>query len=348
MRSSRPLAIALVLGACGAPACGGDDEEAPARTTTVAETEPGAISIAKPEQDDRIKASAGDGRLSARPEVSGTADAGSEVVVTGGCNVEGCVVQTEAGTDGHWTARVRVDAPQDAPEARLTAYYRGLVVGPEDRVELRLAAPATKRASSDGGGGGGGGGGSDRPPVPPDSLDPQPIPAPSGGGGGSGTLVLIGDSLAEGIEPLLPAQLPGWRVTADALTSRPLATGMAILDQTRVPPGAVIAMSLFTNDDPANTGALEEAVRTTVRRAGARGCAVWATIARPPFEGRSYASANALLRRLDAQYGRRLVLVPWAELASRNGWLAGDGVHATPEGYRERARLYAEAARSCG
>jgi lysophospholipase L1-like esterase len=30
------------------------------------------------------------------------------------------------------------------------------------------------------------------------------------------------------------------------------------------------------------------------------------------------------------------------------GWLAGDGVHATPGGYRARAQMYADAARSAG
>ena len=89
-------------------------------------------------------------------------------------------------------------------------------------------------------------------------------------------------------------------------------------------------------------------MRTTVRLAGPEGCAVWATIARPPFNGRTYAAANAVLRRLDGELGDKLQLVPWAEQAARNGWLASDQVHATPEGYRQRARMYAAAARSCG
>jgi hypothetical protein len=296
-----------------------------------------------------VKAREDRGRLGARPEVAGTADPGADVVVTGGCSVEGCVVHTSAGSDGKWTARVRVDAATSEPQAKIVAYYRGLVVGPEDRVELRLVGPKPARVSGRGGGRAGGRGPSG-PAVPPDALDAPPGggSSPSGGNSGPGTLILIGDSLAVGIENLLPGLLPGWRVTSDALTSRPLDAGMAILARTSVPDGAVLAISLFTNDDPSRTGALEAAVRTTVRRAGAGGCAVWATIARPPLNGRSYGAANALLHRLDAQYGRRLAVVPWAELASRSGWLAGDGVHATPEGYRQRARLYAEAARSCG
>ncbi len=350
-------AVLLAVLAATAGGCGGDDEQA-TRTAPPAAKEPGAITIARPAAGDRLRAREDGGRLGAEPLVKGTADPGAEVVVNGGCSVQGCVGRGTADEEGRWEARVRLEARAGEPEVRITAYYRGSVVGPEDRVEVRLAGPRPEPVSDRGGGrggggaggrGSGGGGGGGGPAVPPESLDPQPVPGPGpSGGGGSGTLVLIGDSLAEGIEPLLPRELPGWRITSDALTSRPLAAGMGILARTRVPDGAVVAMSLFTNDDPSRIAALEAAVRTSVRRAGPRGCAVWATIARPPFGGRSYAAANALLLRLDAALGRRLAVVPWAELAGRSGWLAADRVHANPTGYRARARLYAQAARSCG
>jgi hypothetical protein len=345
----RAAALIALLAALSLAACGGDDP-APKTTTTTAERPPGPIRILAPKRDAKVKAGDDGGELTARPTISGTADPGADVVVTGACNAEGCVVHAPADDEGKWEARVRLEAPADAPDARVSVYYRGLVVGPEDKVLVRLVGPRREqvrtgggRGQGDRGGGSGGGGDGNDDVVPPDAIDPQPVPAPSG----PGDLILIGDSLAVGIEGLLPAQLPGWTVATDALTSRPLAAGMTILARTRVPDGAVVAMSLFTNDDPTHTAALEEAVRTSVRRAGPRGCAVWATIARPPFNGRSYAAANALLHRLDAQLGRRLALVPWAEQASRAGWLAGDGVHGTPEGYRQRARLYAAAARSC-
>jgi hypothetical protein len=338
-----PLLAAGVLAA----GCGGDDGGETTATAPPPAKEPGAIAIEEPEDDKRVSATEDGGRLGAKPIVSGTADAGTQVVVNGGCNVQGCVVNAPVGDDGEWSTEVRLDAPAGDPAIRVTVYYRGSpFAGPQDAVALRLAGPKPKpeRARSGGGGGGGGGGSGGGPsgdPVPPESLDPPSSPTR-----GSGNLILIGDSLAVGIETILPALLPGWGFSSDALTSRPLDAGMGILASTRVPPGSVVAMSLFTNDDPTRTEALADAVRTSVRRAGRGGCAVWATIARPPFNGRSYAPANALLRRLDAQI-ERLAVVPWAEQASRNGWLAGDAVHATPEGYRQRARLYAEAARSC-
>ena len=342
----RPLGAALWIGVALLVAGCGEDE--PARTTPPPAKAAGAIRIEAPADDAKVRAREGAGGLTARPTVTGTGDAGAEVIVNGGCDVEGCVVHTRADDGGRWSAAVRLQAPVGEARARVLAYYRGSVVGPEDRVEVRLAPPRSEpvRGGRRRGGGGGAGPGA---PVPPGDLDaqqPAPLPGGSGGGRRSGTLILIGDSLAVGIEDLLPDLLPGWRIEADALTSRPLATGMSILARTEVPSGAVIAMSLFTNDDPARTDALEAAVRTSVRRAGPRGCAVWATIARPPFSGRSYAPANALLRQLDAELAR-LVVVPWAEQAGRNGWLAEDRVHATPEGYRARAQMYAQAARSC-
>jgi hypothetical protein len=323
--------------------CGGDD--APTRTTAPPPREPGAIAITQPATDDKVRARDDGGRLRARTTVAGTADGGAEVIVNGGCDVEGCLVHVTADDRGRWEGEVRLVAPADAPKVKVVAYYRGTVVGPEDRVEVRLRPPKADPLPPDDRRRG-----STRRPardrVPPDDLGgPQPIPPPSGGG--PGTMVLIGDSLAVGMEQPLRRILSNWRITSHALTSRPLDVGMGILARTRVPEGAVVAMSLFTNDDPTRTGALEEAVRTSVRRAGASGCAVWATIARPPFNGRSYAAADAVLHRLDAEIGRRLVVVPWAEQAPRNGWLASDRVHATPEGYEQRAVLYAQAARSC-
>jgi hypothetical protein len=59
---------------------------------------------------------------------------------------------------------------------------------------------------------------------------------------------------------------------------------MQILAATDVPTPAVLAFSLFTNDDPRNVSALDAGVRASVDRAGRGGCAVWATIVRPPLD----------------------------------------------------------------
>ena len=113
---------------------------------------------------------------------------------------------------------------------------------------------------------------------------------------------------------------------------------------------AVLAFSLFTNDPPQNLDALDAAVRTSVARLGRRGCAVWATIARPRVDGPGYRGVNARLRALarDPALVGRLLVVPWAGAVRRHPeWLGRDRVHPTAEGSLARARMYADAARSC-
>jgi hypothetical protein len=161
-------------------------------------------------------------------------------------------------------------------------------------------------------------------------------------------VLVIGDSLAQGIEAPLKAALPGWRVRVDGRIGRPLAEGMGIFAREPSPP-AIVAFSLFTNDAPGNTAPLESAVRATAGRQG--GCAVWATIVRPPLDGVSYDAANTLLHRLagDPELAPRLRLVDWAAEVAQSPSLVSprDGVHGTPQGYRVLAQLYAAAIRSC-
>jgi hypothetical protein len=168
-------------------------------------------------------------------------------------------------------------------------------------------------------------------------------------------MIVIGDSLAVGMAQPLQTDLPGWDVPVDGRIGRPLREGMQILAQTSLPGGsrgrhAILAFSLFTNDSPGAVDALEGAVRDSVARLGSHGCAIWATIARPPYEGVSYAAANARLRALeqDPALAGRLLLVPWKEEYDRHpSWQTGDGVHATAAGYAGRAKMYADAAESC-
>jgi hypothetical protein len=191
---------------------------------------------------------------------------------------------------------------------------------------------------------------------------PESVPGATGGGEserapytGPRTLIVIGDSLAVGMAPQLAGDLRDWTVHTDARIGRPLAEGMRILARTTLPPGeagshTVLALSLFTNDSPTSVDALEAAVRASVERVGAHGCAIWATISRPPFNGVSYHAANARLERLasDPSLSGRMLLVPWAGVVAAHPEIVGpDHVHATPQGYQVRAQLYAQAAQSC-
>jgi hypothetical protein len=155
--------------------------------------------------------------------------------------------------------------------------------------------------------------------------------------------VIIGDSLAQGIQPHMAGALDGWTVSVDARIGRPLAEGMRIFAATKIVKGTVYAFSLFTNDDPRSVAALRQAVRTSRQRAG---CVVWATIVRPPEGGVSYDAANQALKAMASE---RVRIVDWAAAVAANpSWIsAEDGVHATPAGYRNRAALYARAIQDC-
>ena len=160
-------------------------------------------------------------------------------------------------------------------------------------------------------------------------------------------MVLVGDSLAVGIQSPLTNALRGWSLTTNGRVSRPLAEGMGIVrGMSERPP--VLAISLFTNDAPGAVDSLRSAVRETITRQAGHGCVVWATIVRPAVGGVTYARANQALAELAAENPAVMKLVPWAQqVEAHPEWLASDGVHATPAGYSARAQMYAEAARSC-
>ena len=177
-----------------------------------------------------------------------------------------------------------------------------------------------------------------------------PVPAEGDEGGAGATpvsgsrpagasMLMVGDSLAEGTGPELPDALPGWTIQLDARVGRPLDEGTREVERLH-PSVSVLAVSLFTNDDPRHVDELTRAVRASLR--GQR-CVVWATIQRPPVAGVSYAAANRA-----GSYPGRLWVVDWAGAVARHpAWLGPDRVHATPAGWAARARMYAAAARRC-
>jgi hypothetical protein len=252
--------------------------------------------------------------------VAGRATAGTTVLLSAGCFKPGCQAVARADGHGRWKGRLRVTDRRTVLEASSAGGDA------RDRVTVAVSPPPRPTSATGGG-----------------ESEPVQTPAPR-----PTRVVLIGDSLAVGIRSLLPRLLPGYSVSANALTSRPMAAGMAIVDRTDVT-GAVLAISLFTNDDPRNVDGLEAAVRRTLAAVGPHGCAVWATISRPPFGGVSYRAANGRLAALEAELSPRLILVPWAEtVAAQPELLASDHVHGTPAGYQARAALYAQAIASCG
>ncbi|MEZ5122233.1 MAG: hypothetical protein R2736_11755 [Solirubrobacterales bacterium] len=347
------VAAALTAG------CGGGDGGRATTDPSVAQVPAVTLSVQEPDGD-TVPARVVDGAWVADVRVAGQSQPGSLVRVTTGCRQPACERSAQTDGAGRWWVRLRAQAPPARPYARIVAELAGQSA--LTLVKLRPPAAERERASADdqrragarpqrrrhraGAASGVRAGTEGVPEPPPPATLPEAAPAappePASSAAATG-LLMVGDSLAVGTQSLLPAQLPGWSIATDARNNRTLAEGMA---RWRLEKGNALvnAFSLFTNDNPGNIAALEAAVRETA----AAGCAVWATISRPPQGGVSYARANATLERLAAQLPGRVVVVPWASAAADHPeWLISDQVHATAAGYRARAELYAQAAQSC-
>jgi hypothetical protein len=341
MASRRALAVLVcaLLAGCG----GGDDKPAPQATEPPVTSDAVPLTIDEPVASQTLKATriAG-GRLEAPLDVKGQAEPGTTVRVATGCHLSGCTATDDAAVDNQWAVHVVVKAPESHPGALVkvadAADATNMVF-----VEVQLHAKPRKRLAKPPQA-------APQPTAPPSPSTPSttPVPAtPAPSGSPPKTFTMIGDSLAVGTQPYLPGLLPGFKVSTNAQTGRPLATGMQILGSTPVSGPTALAFSLFTNDDPSHVSQLESAVRTSVSRVGPNGCAIWATIVRPPVNGVSYAAANRKLTQL-ARRLPRLRIVPWAAAVAQNpSWVGSDGVHSTSTGYKARARMYADAAKSC-
>jgi hypothetical protein len=344
-------AAALALAGCGGSS-GAKTASTPAPKQPAGPAHP---HISSPANGDVIPATAELGETrGAKIKVTGTAQPGHTIVVSGGCQVAGCSKRTIVDAQGKFEAQVSATTSAANHTVTVIASYEVADAVDSDRVIVTLGAMGSPSASGS------------HPhrkhhhahaaatPFPAVTVaPPSSTPAPQGtavptvsGSGRAGTVVVIGDSLAQGMQPYMPGALPGWKVSVDARIGRPLAEGMQIFNSASVKPGAVYAFSLFTNDDPRSVAALDAAVRQSVQRAG---CAVWATIVRPPVGGVSYNAANQRLHQLAAALAPRMQLVDWAAaVAAHPDWVPGaDHVHASATGYQNRAALYAQAIRNC-
>jgi hypothetical protein len=329
-------ACALLLGGCGGQAP--HSTSRPATTPAAAAGAP--ITIARPLDGSRLGASrTPGGRLRAHAIVRGAASPGGSVFLSASCRPQRCEARATAGADGHWTASMTLATTPSSRFVTIDASSQPRVSGTGSGVTtVELAGPRVPTAPTSRGSGASG---STRRTA---QAPPPPAPIPPAGPALAHDVLVIGDSLAVGMAADLRAALPGWRVRIDGKISRPLAVGLQILAREPDVP-AIVAFSLFTNDDPSATAALERAVRASAARPGA--CAVWATIVRPPYDGVSYDAANRVLTRLAGELPG-LRLVDWAGAVARSpSFVAGDGVHGTPAGYRARGQLYAAAIRAC-
>lgn len=141
-----------------------------------------------------------------------------------------------------------------------------------------------------------------------------------------GATLIVGDSLGVGTAPHLKQQLGG-RVAANVKVGRPSTDGVRVLERklSKRDFGRII-LDLGTND------ATAKELAQSVKRA--RELAPNAQIYIPTVNGPDAERKNRVLRRLA---GGNVHVVDW------QAGLAPDGIHATPEGYRQRARQIAKA-----
>jgi hypothetical protein len=352
------VALLLALAALSTAVATGcaADSSAPAKAEVRAPVEPPPVSpfvtIDSP-GDRAVTARQDPVGIRAMADVAGRGNAGDLVQVSTGCDDPHCAAGTQVDPTGHWTVRVLLKATKSYPRVRVVAQTGAQVAISLARLEPPKAKTASRRyarthtarraASS-----------TTRPAATSASATTSTPAAPTSSSSSSSSsnlapsrMVLVGDSLAEGVRSPLTNALSGWTLSTNARVGRPLAEGMGIVrGMSERPP--VLAISLFTNDAPGALDALRSAVRETITRQSGHGCVVWATIVRPAVGGVTYARANQVLAELAAEDPSVMKLVPWAQqVAAHPEWLASDGVHATPAGYSARAQMYAEAARSC-
>jgi lysophospholipase L1-like esterase len=154
-------------------------------------------------------------------------------------------------------------------------------------------------------------------------------------------VLVVGDSLEVGTGPYLHRALADEGVTVDAQKSRPSNVGVSVLRARLRPGDDVVVFDLGTNDDPAAPGRLAADLDSARQIAGDR-CLVVATLNRPSV---------AALNRAVVAFARgspNVELVDWHGAARQEpGLLGPDGIHATPAGYAQRARLIADGVEAC-
>jgi len=162
----------------------------------------------------------------------------------------------------------------------------------------------------------------------------------------SARVLVVGDSLAVGLEPTLP-ELLGEDVAWDAKSGRTTPQGLvALRSSLKVVRPKVVIVSLGTNDGPDPrrfAGRIDRALAAI----GPNACVVWSDIYRPARKG-PYAALNGVLNQ-EALKVKRLHLVAWDRAVTRRAVTLPDGLHPDAAGFAYRSELIADAVHAhCG
>lgn len=154
-------------------------------------------------------------------------------------------------------------------------------------------------------------------------------------------VLVVGDSLAVGTQPFLGELLAGRNLVTDVRNGITTPQGMRLLRLSlrRMVPSTVV-VSLGSNDggDPRR---FADRLRRTLQLLPLDTCVIWSTIIRPRRKG-PYRPLNRVLHKLKKEEPR-LVVVDWEHAVKAGAAALRDGLHATPDGYRYRSAMIADA-----
>jgi lysophospholipase L1-like esterase len=171
------------------------------------------------------------------------------------------------------------------------------------------------------------------------------VSAPATGERRPDTVLVVGDSLAKGLEPYLEPLIARRIVVWDVSAGRTTPEGLVRLRaQLRVMTPRAVLLSLGTNDGP-HADRFRGRIRRALRAIPPHVCVVWADLDRPPRKG-PYRPLNTELARA-ARHDRRLVVVHWHRAVASRRVLLPDGIHPDSAGVDYRSRLYASALGRC-
>jgi hypothetical protein len=169
--------------------------------------------------------------------------------------------------------------------------------------------------------------------------------APAAGEPHRDTLLVVGDSLAKGLEPYLGRLVAPRSIIWDVSAGRTTPEGLVRLRaQLRVARPRAILVSLGTNDGP-HADRFRDRIRRALHAIPPHVCVVWADLDRPPRKG-PYRPLNAELARA-ARHDRRLVVVHWHHAVASHRVRLPDQIHPDPAGFDYRSHQYARALGRC-
>jgi hypothetical protein len=154
-------------------------------------------------------------------------------------------------------------------------------------------------------------------------------------------VLVVGDSLAVGMQPYLGAMLAPSEVVWDARSGRTTPQGLVRL-RARLGDAAfqTVVISLGTNDGP-DSRRFASRIDRVLQAIPSSACVVWLDINRPPRKGR-YHALNGVLEEA-AERDPRMVLVQWDRAVLKGRVALPDGLHPDAAGFQYRSLMIAGA-----